>query len=50
MPPAQFRSLLAQALGMPTLATPIDTKAFAPATRPAHAKAKPKHARPRKKR
>ena len=31
-------------LGVPTLATPIDTKAFAPATKPAHAKAKRKHA------
>jgi hypothetical protein len=36
---------VAQVLGMPTLATPIDTKAFAPATKPAKAKAKPKHVR-----
>jgi hypothetical protein len=41
MPVAQFRSLLAQVLGVPTLATAIGTKAFAPATKPA--KAKPKH-------
>jgi hypothetical protein len=45
MPLAQFRSLVAQVLGVPTLATPIDTKAFAPATKPAKAKAKPKHVR-----
>ena len=43
MPPAEFRSLLAQALGVPTLATPIDTMAFAPTLRPAHPKAKPRH-------
>jgi hypothetical protein len=45
MPVTQFRSLVAQVLGMPTLATPIDTKAFAPATKPAKAKAKPKRVR-----
>jgi hypothetical protein len=33
LPVAAFRRLLAQVLGMPTLATPIDTKAFAPATK-----------------
>jgi hypothetical protein len=44
MPAAQFRTMLAQALGVPMLATPVDTKAFAPATKPAHARAKPKHA------
>ena len=38
MPAAQFRSLLAQALGVPTLATPVGTKAFAPATKHARAR------------
>ena len=33
MPAAQFRSLLARVLGLPTPATPVTTKAFAPATR-----------------
>jgi hypothetical protein len=34
MSPAQFRTLLAQVLGVPTLATPVSTKAFAPAPKP----------------
>jgi len=42
LPVAQFRSLVAQVLGQPTLATPTAAKAFAPATKPAHTKAKPK--------
>jgi hypothetical protein len=50
MPVEQFRSMLAQALGVPTLATRVGTKAFAPATKPEHVKAKPKHTCPRKKR
>ena len=51
MPVAQFRTLLAQALGEPTLATPTAAKAFAPATKPAHAKAHAKtHAKRKTKR
>lgn len=46
MPAAQFRSLLAQLLGMPTLATPTAAKAFAPALKPAKAHDR----RPRKRR
>lgn len=41
VPLAQFRTLLAQVIGVPTLATPPPTKAFAPAVKiPA---AKPRH-------
>src|SRR5207253_2375434 len=32
MPAAKFRALLAQVLGLPTLAAPVTTKAFAPVT------------------
>ena len=46
MPAAQFRSLLAQLLGMPTLATPTAAKAFAPALKPV----KTHNRRPRKRR
>jgi hypothetical protein len=43
MPAAQFRALLAQVLGVPTLATPVTTKAYAPATKKP---AKPRPHRP----
>jgi hypothetical protein len=42
MPPARFRALLAQLLGVPTLATSVSTKAFAPLTKPAKGRPKPK--------
>lgn len=44
MPTAHFRNLLAEALGVPTLATPVTTKAYAPTTK------KPARPRPKSKR
>jgi hypothetical protein len=47
-PLVEFRLLLAQLLGAPTMATPPATKAFAPATAPHRTKPKPKHSRRRR--